>query len=87
MSPPLNNIWNKEVITEKNFKLKLADVTSVLKKQDASLLRNYRPVSVLPVVFNFMKELRRTRSLNIAKHLSLHLSEASIQRCSVEKVL
>ena len=39
----LNNIWNKEIITQKSFpnNLKLADVTPVFKKEDASLLKNY----------------------------------------------
>ena len=51
-APALNYIWNKEIITQKSFpnNLKLADVTPVFKKEDASLLKNYRPVSVLPVV-------------------------------------
>ena len=50
-APALNYIWNKEIITQKSFpnNLKLADVTPVFKKEDASLLKNYRPVSVLPV--------------------------------------
>ena len=41
-TPPLNNIWNKET--------KLVNVTLVFKKEDASLLKNYRPASVLLVV-------------------------------------
>ena len=51
-APALNDIWNNEVITQKCFpnNLKLADVTPVFKKEDASLLKNYRPVSVLQVV-------------------------------------
>ena len=51
-APTSNGIWNNEVITQKCFpnNLKLADVTPVFKKEDASLLKNYRPVSVLQVV-------------------------------------
>ena len=51
-APALNDIWNNEIITQKCFpnNLKLADVTTVFKKEDASLLKNYRPVSVLLVV-------------------------------------
>ena len=51
-APALNDIWNNEIITQKCFpnNLKLADVTPVFKKEDASLLKNYRPVSVLLVV-------------------------------------
>ena len=42
-APELNDIWNKEIITQKSFpnNLKLADVTHVFKKEDASLLKNY----------------------------------------------
>ena len=41
--PALNDIWNNEIITQKSFhnNLKLADVTPVFKKDDASLLKNY----------------------------------------------
>ena len=48
-APHLNDIWNKEIITQKTFlnDLKLADMTPVLTKEDASLLKNYRPVNVL----------------------------------------
>ena len=51
-APPLNDIWNKEKITQKSFpnNLTLVDVTPVFKKEDASLLKNYRPVIVLSVV-------------------------------------
>ena len=40
----LNDIWNNEIIIEKRFPndLKLSDVTPVFKKEDASLLKNYR---------------------------------------------
>ena len=50
-APALNDIQNNEIITQKRFpnNLKLADVTLVFKKEDASLLKNYRPVSGLPV--------------------------------------
>ena len=51
-APVLDDIWNNEKITQKSFlnNLELADVTPVFKKEDVSLLKNYRPVSVLPVV-------------------------------------
>ena len=51
-APALNDIWNKEIITLKSFpyNLKLADVAPVFKKEYASLLKNYRPLSVRPVV-------------------------------------
>ena len=44
-APPLNNTWNKEIITQKSFpnNFKLVDKIPVFKKEDASLLKNYRP--------------------------------------------
>ena len=48
----LLNIWNNEIVTNGYFpdKLKLADVTPVYKKDDATQAKNYRPVSVLPTI-------------------------------------
>ena len=45
-------MWIKEIITQKCFpnNLELAYVTPVFKKENASLLKDYRPVDVLPVV-------------------------------------
>ena len=58
-APALNDIWNNEIITQKYFpnNLKLADVTPVFKTEDASLLKNYRLVSVLPVVFKIYERI------------------------------
>ena len=46
----LTNIWNEEILLNKNFleNLKLADVTAIFKKKDKTFVDNYRPVSVLP---------------------------------------
>ena len=62
-APALNDICNNKIITQKSFpnNLKLADVTPVFKKEDASLLKNYRPVSVLRSYLKSMKELCRSR--------------------------
>ena len=51
-SSVLANIWNEEILLNKNFpeNLKLADVTPVFKKKDKSFVENYRPVSVLPTI-------------------------------------
>ena len=56
---PLNDIRNKEVITQKSLpnNLKLADATPVFKKQDVSLLKNYRPVSALPLVSKVYEQI------------------------------
>ena len=75
-APALNDIRNKEISTQKSFpiNLKLADETHVFKKEDASLLKNYRPVSVLPVVSEIYERIIQKQILKyIDKHLSPHL--------------
>ena len=75
-TPSLDNIWNNKIITQKGFlnNLKLADVTPVFKKQDACLLKNYRPVSFLPVVFKIYKRIMQKQILEyLDKHTSSHL--------------
>ena len=75
-APALNDIWNNEIITQKCFSnnLKLADVTPVFKKEDASLLKNYRPVSVLPVISKIYERIMQKQILKyIAKHLPPYL--------------
>ena len=58
IAPALNDIWNNEIITQKSFRnnLKLADVTP-------SLLKNYRPVSVLPVVSKIYERIMQKQIL------------------------
>ena len=60
-TPPLSNIWNKEIITQKDFpnNLKLADVTLVFKKESPLLLENYRPISALLVVSKTYEKVTR----------------------------
>ena len=55
-APALNDIWNKEITTQKSFSnnLKLVDVTPMFKKGDASRLKNYRPVRPLLVEMLFL---------------------------------
>ena len=72
----LNGISNKEIITQQSFpnNPKLTDVKPVFKKEDASLLKNYRPVSVLPVVSKISEKIMQKQILEfIDKHLSIHL--------------
>ena len=74
--PALNCIWNKEIVTQKSFpnNLKLADVTPVFKKEDASWLQNCRPVSVLPEVSKIYKRIMQKQILEyVDNHLSPHL--------------
>ena len=75
-APALNDIWNNEIITQKSCpnNLKLADVTSVFKKEDASLLKNYTPVSVLTVVSKICERIMQKSVLEyVDKHSSPHL--------------
>ena len=48
----LANIWNEEILLNKNFpkNIKLADVPPIFKKKDKTFVENYRPVSVLPAI-------------------------------------
>ena len=49
-------------------------MTSVFKKEDASLLKNYRPVSALPVVSKIYERIIQKQILKYKdKHLSPHL--------------
>ena len=49
-------------------------MTPVFKKEDDSLLKNYRPVSVLPVVSKIYERIMQKQILeDIDKHLSPHL--------------
>ena len=75
-APALNDIWNNEIITQKCFSnnLKLADVTPVFKKEDASLLKNHRPVSILPVVSKMYERIMHKQILEyMGNYLSPHL--------------
>ena len=49
---PLAEIWNTEIIDHHKFpaELKLADITPIFKRLEIFLDKNYRPVSILPVV-------------------------------------
>ena len=66
----LTNIWNFEILENHNFssKLKLADITLVYKKNDRTLVENYRPVSVLPTVSKIFERI-------IQKQFSAHVNE------------
>ena len=75
-SESLVNIWNNEVISKKLFptKLKLADITPIFKKGDATLAKNYRPVSVLPVISKVYERLMQKQLISyIYQYLSPYL--------------
>ena len=51
-------------------KLKLADITSVDKKKDPSLVENYRPVTVLPSALKTFEMIQKQFSNYVDKFLS-----------------
>ena len=54
--------------------MKLADITPIFKKDDATLAKNYRPVSVLPVVSKiFERIMQKQITVYIEEHLSPYL--------------
>ena len=72
-SPVLANIWNEEILLNKNFpeNLKLADVTPIFKKKDKTFVENYRPVSVLPTVSKIFERIMQKQITDyIGKFLS-----------------
>ena len=89
-SPTLNDNWNNEIITQKCFpnNLKLPGVTPVFKKEDASSLKNYRPVSVLPVVSKIYERIMQKHILEyIDEHLSPHSTYVNIEKGTVHRRL
>ena len=72
-SPVLANIWNGEILLNKNFpeNIKLADVTPIFKKKDKTFVENYRPVSVLPTVSKIFERIMQKQITDyIGKFLS-----------------
>ena len=71
-SPILKDMWNNNV-SNCNFasKLKLADITATFKGVDATSVKNYRPISVLPVV---SKIFERIMQKQISSYLEEYLS-------------
>ena len=72
-SPVLQQIWNDEILKKCQFpeNLKLADITSVFKKEDKHLAKNYRPVSVLPTL---SKDFEKIMQKQVINHVNTFLS-------------
>ena len=69
----LQNIWNSEVLRKWYLpnKLKLADITSVYKKKDPTLVENYRPVILLISVWKtFERIIQKQYSNYVGEFLS-----------------
>ena len=62
-SPILANIWNEEILLNKNFpeNLKLVDLPSAFKKKDKTFVEIYRPVSVLPTVSKILERIMQKK--------------------------
>ena len=67
-------IWNNEIVRNKIFpkNLKFADITPIFKNEDSTLAKNYRPVSVLPVI---SKIFERIMQKQISDYIDEHLSQ------------
>ena len=66
-------IWNHEIIKNKSFpsNLKLAEISPIFKKDDPTLAKNYRPISVLPCLSKIFERIIQGQLLTyIEKHLS-----------------
>ena len=68
-------LFNNTLLTSSfPTKLKVADVTPVFKKDDPLKMKNYRPVSVLPVVPKiFERILHKQMSLHVDRFLLPYL--------------
>ena len=73
---PLMSIWNIEIVKNKTFPsaLKRADLTPIFKKLECILVKNYRPVSILPTVSKiFERIMQKQIGEFIDKYLSPYL--------------
>ena len=55
----LHSVWNDKVLTDLKFpsELKLADVVPAFKKEDSTLVENYRPINLLPVISKIFERI------------------------------
>ena len=75
---PLMHIWNNEIINNQKFptKLKLADITPIFKRLESILVKNYRTVSILPVVSKIFERISQNQMKSyIDKYLSPFLCD------------
>ena len=71
----LAKLFNNTLLTSSfPTELKVADVNPIFKEDDPLKTKNYRPVSLLPVVSkNFEKLLHKQMSLHFDRFLSLYV--------------
>ncbi len=76
IAEPLMQIWNNEVIENHKFasKLKLADIAPIHKKLETIFVKNYRAISLLPVVSKIFERIMQNQmKSHIDKYLSPYL--------------
>ena len=72
----LNYVWNNEVLQDLKFAsgLKLADIVPVLKKDESTLVKKYRPVSLLPIISKVFERIMLNQiTAYMNEYLSPHL--------------
>ena len=87
-SPTLNDIWCNDII-EGIFpnQLKLADITPTFKKGDATCAENYRPVSVLPVVYKIYEQIMQRQIISYIDNYLLPFLCGFRKGCSPQNAL
>ena len=55
----LHTVWNDEVRKDWKFpsELKLSDVVPAFKKEDSTLVKNDRPISLLPIIYKIFERI------------------------------
>ena len=73
ISEPIRDIWNIEMVERSIFasKLKVADISPIYKKLENIYVKNYRPVSVLPIL---SKVFERIMDSQIDEYIRQYLS-------------
>ena len=72
----LNSVWNNEVLKDLKFAsgLKLADTVPVFKKDDSTLVKNHRPVNLLPITSKVFERIMLNQiTAYMDEYLSPHL--------------
>ena len=70
----LTDVWNEQIVRQNIFpdELKLAELTTICKKGNSTLAKNYRRVSVLPCI---SKTFERIMQKQIAEYIECFLSQ------------
>ena len=71
----LQKIWNSKILGKQYFSTnsKLPDIKPAYKKNDPTLAKNCRPVSILPTIFKVFERI-------IQKQLSTHIERSLVEK-------